>query len=197
MKFDSPVNTTKECIEAIAAYLPLLCEIKDLDLRGKIAEIYVNVLRDCKWEYVEAACFNPDFQQQKLINHIRVTTEAAYLTAKLMNQYQGLGLDTDTVLGLGLLHDVSKFLEFEPDEEHGARVSSLGKSIQHGVTGAYYAKQAGLSEEWLQLIISHTPQSNNRPCRKEGMMFGLIDLADADQIALAYKPESPLFYDKL
>ena len=83
------------------------------------------------------------------------------------------------------------------DGNGGARYSSIGTYIQHGVAGAYYAKQAGLSEEWLQLIISHTPQSNNRPCRKEGFMFGLIDLADADQIAMAYDKDFPLFYDKL
>ena len=137
MKFDRPVGTAEERIEAIAAYLPLLREIKDAELQGRIAEVYVRILEDCKWESVEAACFNPDFQQQKLINHIRVTTEATYTAAELMNKYQGLELDTDIVLGLGLLHDVSKFLEFEPDEAHGARVSSLGKNIQHGVTGAY------------------------------------------------------------
>lgn len=197
MRFEYSINTPQEYVDTIAAYLPLLLEIQDEDLKQKIAQIYVHVLQDCKWERVEDACFNPHFQQQKLIDHIRVTTGSAYAAAKLMNTYQGLELDLNVVLGLGLLHDVSKFLEFEPDPQMGAKMSSLGNHIQHGVVGAYYAKQVGLSEEWLQLIISHTPQSNNRPCRKEGFMFGLIDLADADQIAMAYDPQFPLFYDKL
>ena len=197
MKFERPIDTPQERIDVIASYFPLLLEIQNNQLKEQIAEVYVRVLQDCKWEHVEDACFNPHFQQQKLANHIRVTTGSAYATAKLMNEYQDLGMDLDVVLGIGLLHDVSKFLEFEPDDIQGARMSSLGTHIQHGVIGAYYAKQVGLCEEWLQLIISHTPQSNNRPCRKEGFMFGLVDLADADQIAIAYDPQFPLFYDKL
>lgn len=136
MKFNCPINTDAERVEAIAAYFPLLKEIRDRDLQNKIAQIYVNVLQDCEWDDVEAPCFGIHFQQQKLANHIRVTTGSAYAAAKLMNEYQRLDMDLDVVLGLGLLHDVAKFLEFEPDGNGGARYSSIGTYIQHGVAGA-------------------------------------------------------------
>lgn len=197
MNFQFQTGSAEEKTRAVSQFLPILQQVGDHQLRDRIAEVYVNVLQDSNWERVEDACFGIHFQQQKVVDHIRVVTESAYTAAKLMNQYQNLGLDLDVVLGLGLLHDVSKFLEFEPDGEGGARYSPIGNNIQHGVAGAYYAKKAGFSWEWLQLIISHTPQSNNRPCRREGFLFGLIDLADADQIAIAYDPHFPLFYDKL
>jgi putative nucleotidyltransferase with HDIG domain len=197
MKFQCPISTPEEKIEAVATYLPIIREIQSEDLKRKIAEVYVNIWQDCPWESPEDACFGIAFQQQKVINHIRVVTGSAYAAANLINEYQDLGMDLDTVLGLGLLHDVSKFLEFEPDGKGRAEYSEIGRNIQHGVAGAYYAKKAGFDAEWLQLIISHTPQSNNRPCKKEGFLFGLIDLADADQIAMAYDKTFPLFYDKV
>ena len=64
MKFDRPVGTAEERIEAIAAYLPLLREIKDAELQGRIAEVYVRILEDCKWESVEAPAFNPIFSSK-------------------------------------------------------------------------------------------------------------------------------------
>ena len=197
MKFNCSVETAAERVEAIAGLFPILKEISDPDLMQKIANVYVRVLQDCKWDSVEDACFNPTFPQQKLVNHIRVTTYSAYATAKYMNEFQQLDMDLDTVLFLGLMHDVCKFLEFEPDNNGGARVSEIGENLQHGVIGAYYAHQEGFSLYWLQLIVSHTPQSNNRPCCKEGFMFGLVDLADADQVAYSIDPHYPLFYDKI
>jgi putative nucleotidyltransferase with HDIG domain len=117
-----------------------------------------------------------------------VTTEGTYQVAKLMNEYQNMNLDLDMCIVLGMLHDVSKYLEFEPDGQGGVRRSEIGKNIQHGVIGAWYAREAGFSLVFQQLIISHTPMSNIKPCNREGTLFGMIDLADADQLEYGRVP---------
>ena len=92
---------------------------------------------------------------------------------------------------IGLLHDVSKLLEYEPDGKGGYQRSSIGEKLQHGFYGAVLAREEGFSEEALHLILTHTPQSKMKPQYKEAILFSYMDLCDADMVF--YERGLPLF----
>jgi hypothetical protein len=188
MKFGREFTDNQSYVDAISEYMPIIRLIASEKLRVQTAKVWVAVLKDCAWENVEGCRFGADYSDLSLIGHIRVTTEGTYQVAKLMNEYQNMNLDLDMCIVLGMLHDVSKYLEFEPDGQGGVRRSEIGKNIQHGVIGAWYAREAGFSLVFQQLIISHTPMSNIKPCNREGTLFGMIDLADADQLEYGRVP---------
>lgn len=194
MKF-KPFADDAERIRAIAKYFPIIEEISDPELKLKTAKVWIRALENCGWDDLEDARFNKDVPEQSLANHIRATTEGTCHVAKAMNAYQNLGLDLDRVIILGLLHDVSKVLEFEPDGKGGSRHTELGKYVQHGFMGAVYAMEEGFSLEYINLIVSHTPESNTKPFAREGMLFAFIDLADADLVAL--DKIGPTFFNRL
>ena len=182
-------------VKAIAKYFPIIEKIGDADLRRKTARVWVRALEECKWNDLEDARFNKDIPGQSLADHVRVVTEGTRALAVVMNRYQNLGLDLDLIIVLGLLHDVSKVLEFEPGGEGGVRHTELGKKIQHGFMGAVYAMEAGFSLDIINLIVSHTPESNTKPLAREGMLFAFVDLADADLVSL--EKFGPVFFKRL
>ncbi len=195
MKFDRVFENDEQRIETIAEYFPVIRKIQDKELAAKTARVWIRVLEECQWEDLEDVVFGVKYPEQNLANHIRVTTEGSYEVARLMNQYQGMELDLDVVITLGLLHDVSKCLEFEPDGQGGGRYSEMGEKVQHGFYGAMYAIEEGFSWDFINLIISHTPQSNTQPVNREGILFAFLDLVDADMVAYPHK--DPLFYHRL
>jgi putative nucleotidyltransferase with HDIG domain len=193
MKFQ-PFADDDARVEAIAKYFPIIEKINAAELRRKTARVWIRALSDCPWNDLDEACFGPAVPDQTLVDHILVTTEGAYELAVLMNRHQKIGLDLDLIIALGLLHDVSKVFEYEPDGE-GGRYSELGKKVQHGFMGAIYAMEEGFSLDMINLLISHTPQSNTVPVAREGMLFAFIDLADADMLCM--EKNGPIFYKRL
>lgn len=191
----SPFTDDDGRVKAIAKYFPIIEKIGDADLRRKTARVWVRALEECRWDAFEDARFNKDIPDQSLLGHIRVVTEGTYELAVLMNRYQNLGLDLDVIIVLGLLHDVSKVLEFEPDGKGGCKRTELGEKVQHGFMGAVYAMEEGFSLDIVNLIVSHTPESNTRPLAREGILSAFVDLADADMVSL--EKFEPVFFNRL
>ncbi len=169
-------------LDVIRQVFPIIEQLSDTKLAESIASIWMKALKMSNWKHIEDACFSPVLEKGiRLVDHVNVTTTIASVEmAKLINKYQGEEFDLDRIIALGLLHDVSKLLEYTPDEDGGYKRSEIGEKIQHGFFGALLAHEEGLSTEMLHLILTHTPQSKMKPQYKEAVLFSHMDLCDAD-----------------
>ena len=86
------------------------------------------------------------------------------------------------------LHDVSKLVEYEPDPAVGAtsslprrgRKSRLGRNVQHAVYAAHKILTKELPLELVNLVVTHTHESNIRGETWEAAALFYADFADSD-----------------
>ena len=182
MEFKCELKTDEQRVGAIAKWFPMILKIQNHELALKTANVWIRVLEMCKWETPEQIPWGVKYPSRRLMDHINVVTEGSFILAKLMNDQQGFGMDLDKIIVVGLLHDVSKTIEFEPDDKDGVRYSEIGLNVQHAVMGGTYALDAGISMDIVNMIMSHTPQSNTKSKYPEGFIVTFVDSADADTI---------------
>lgn len=173
---------------------PLIDEIHDQHLADTVTQIWSDLFERSSWDAVEDLNFCPGVNKYTLLSHINVTTESTLRVSEIVTKHQGISFDHDTILVLGLLHDVCKLLEYESDGQGGSRKTELGRKLQHGAIGAIAAYDAGLSLDMVHLIFTHTPFSKLKPELKEGILFCYTDLADADM--LFAESNQPIFLGK-
>ncbi len=175
----------------IATIFPAIKELKDEQTAIKIASVWMNMFKQSKWEKIEDACFSPDIKERSLVGHVNATVVSALKISEVIEEFQNIKFDRELLLTFGLLHDVSKLVEYQPDGNGGYKKTEIGMKIQHGVMGAFNAFNAGFSVDILHLILTHTPQSKLKPMFKEGILFSYVDLCDADM--LMFESGLPLF----
>lgn len=178
-------------LKRMTTIFPLLDSLVDRDLAEKIARAWEFAEARGGWESIEQACFGPHLPMARLVDHVNAATESALCVCEVITKHQGIAFDTQLIVALGLMHDVCKVLEYEPDGQGGARVSEIGKHLQHGVVGGMLAQEVGMSLQMVHLVLTHTPQSTMQPNCIEGVLFSAVDLCDADM--LHYTSGHPLF----
>ena len=133
----------------------LLDQITDQALRAKTVNAWLEGCRRGGWESVDQLKKMPftlltDTHGVNFIEHtIAVTKGAIGLAKAQMDAYANppIKINMDRLIIGGLLHDVGKLLEIEPDGQGGYRKSHAGKCMRHPISGAVLAKEVGLSDE--------------------------------------------------
>ncbi len=177
--------TRPQVTNADRAYIrdlfPELKEISDAGLAAEVVEIWAEVWKESPWERIEDAPKNPESigPERKLLPHVRSVTRQAIDTAKAVEQFHGLKVDMDLLIAGGLLHDVSKLLEYSPTKD-GAAKSQHGKLIQHAMYGVHKAFEHDLPIELVHMISSHTTQSRHHPKTLEAIILHYVDYLDSD-----------------
>ena len=92
--------------------------------------------------------------------------------------------DYDRLLAGGLLHDVGKLLEFEPDGEGGYRKSRSGMCARHPISGTAIAYEVGLPDELLNTIACHAKEGEGRPQVIETVLIHQADFATFDPLVM-------------
>lgn len=170
-------------LEYVASVFPEVDEIESPDIRQKVLEIWVDIWHESGWKRIEDAPKNPNVADRPLYMHIRSVTKQAVATADIVQELHGIGYDRDVLVAAGLLHDVSKMVEYQPSEA-GKKASSSrrGQLIQHAVYAAHKAWEKGLPDEIVHIIISHTHSSNKSPSTWEGIVIHYVDYLDSDAL---------------
>ena len=165
----------------IRSLFPELKEISDRGLADEVVEIWAEVWKESPWDRIEDAPKNPESVglRHKLIPHTRSVTQQAIASAKAVQQFHGLAVNMDLLVAGGLLHDVSKLLEYSP-AEGGAAKSQHGKLIQHGMYGVHKGFEHNLPIELVHMISSHTTQSRHHPSTLEAIILHYVDYLDSD-----------------
>jgi putative nucleotidyltransferase with HDIG domain len=168
---------------------PELGEIKDSRLRTVVAQIWTETAAEMSWASLEEIPKNTTGESgRNLVDHIRGVTQMAMQICEIAKTLHGKPYDRDVMVAAGLLHDVSKLVEYEPDPDkpgdnklpRAGRQSRIGKNIQHGVYAAHKMLAKGLSPELVHLVITHTHASNKRGKTWEAAALFYADFADSD-----------------
>ena len=158
-----------EITEALRAQvleeLPEMAQITDPDLRGKAIDAWALALARSSFSSIRQIppAGNPDVNEAKRgdqTDHLRGVTRLAIAIAREMQAaYPELGVDMDVIIAGGLLHDVGKAWEFDPENRKRWKASqkTFGKpSIRHPAYGAHICLTAGLPEEIAHIAMAHS-----------------------------------------
>ena len=145
--------------------LPELVQITDTELRSKAVDAWALALTRSSFTSIREIppAGNPDVNQARRgdqTDHLRGVTRLAIGIATEMQQaYPELAIDMDVIVAGGLLHDVGKAWEFDPENRARWKSSQrrYGKpSIRHPGYGAHICLTVGLPEEIAHIAMAHS-----------------------------------------
>ena len=172
-----------------------LGRIQDSGLRAKVVKTFALACDRGGWTSVDDLKRMPftlltDPLGVSFVEHtIAVTEGAAALGRAQAGAYAKLpyAIDFDRLYAGGLLHDVGKLLEIEPDGRGGFRKSLAGKYARHPVSGAILAAECGLPGDVINIIVCHAKEGEGRPQVVESVLIHQADFATFDPLVMKQK----------
>ncbi|MGA1793596.1 MAG: HD domain-containing protein [Thermoplasmatota archaeon] len=175
-----------------------LSSIGDDKIRSMVVKAWLLGCERGGWGAVEDLRSMPftlltDTRGVDFIEHTKAVTDGAIGLAKAqMGNYSNMpyDIDLDRLIAGGLLHDVGKLLEIEPDGIGGYRKSRSGSCIRHPISGTVLAAEAGFSDDYLNTIACHAKEGEGRPQVVETILIHQADFATFNP--LVYKNKDSL-----
>lgn len=175
----------------------VLERIGNTDLRDKVVKTWVLGCQRGGWNSVDELKNMPFTLLTKthgvnFIQHTLAVTEGAYRLAKAQETAYGGKLpykvDYDRLLAGGLLHDVGKLVETEPDGKGGYRKSRAGACLRHPISGTALAVEAGVKDDTvLNTIACHAKEGEGAPKCLETVLIHQADFATFDPLVMMEK----------
>ncbi len=161
--------------EHIEKLLPEIGEIMDASLRKGVIDTWLLASEQGGWKRIEDVPFTLLCETgTTLIEHTRCVTRMAIAIGKTLQ-----GLDQDTLVAAGLVHDVGKLLEYT--ERSGKVIKSRhGERVRHPVSGYGLALQAGLPLEVCHIIAAHSTEGECVKRSKEAIVIHHCDFIHFD-----------------
>lgn len=151
---------------------PLLKEIKNEEIRKKVEKCYEIAMKRGKWNNLEEIPFTLLLEKPySYIEHVNNVANMAYEIGKIKK------LNMDNLIAGALLHDIGKLLEYEKRGEKVVK-SKFGKYVRHPVSGAAIAMEVGLSDEIVNIIVSHSKEGEFVERNKEAIVVHHCDFID-------------------
>ena len=181
---------TKNEIETL--FKSQLDSIKNQNLRRSVIKTWILACKQGGWDSMDELKKIPftllvDTGGINLIEHtIAVTEGAAALGRAQATAYKNLpyGINFDRLYAGGLLHDVGKLLEYEPDGSGWYRKSLSGKYARHPISGAVIAAECNVPEDVRNIIICHSKEGEGRPQVVEAVFVHQADFAAFDPLLM-------------
>lgn len=173
----------------------LLNRIDDVGLRTKTTEVWVSAARAGGWVSVAQLKTMPFTLLTKthgigLVEHTIAVTEGAIgLAEAQVRAYPAMpyAINMDRLICGGLLHDVGKLVEAEPDGKGGFRKSRAGQLARHPVSGAIIAAKCGLPDDIVNTIACHAKEGEGAPKVLETVLIHQADFATFDPLVMLEK----------
>ncbi|GMV35704.1 MAG: hypothetical protein AMXMBFR61_02120 [Fimbriimonadales bacterium] len=165
-----------------------LQRIENEELRRKVVDTWLLACKRGNWNSIEDVRNMPftllvDAEGINFIQHTIAVTEGAVALAEAQRRaYDKMPyhVDMDRLIAGGLVHDVGKLLEIEPDGQGGYRMSHTGRCARHPISGAWLAAVVGLPEEIINIIVCHSKEGDGRPQVVETIFIHQADFAAFD-----------------
>ena len=146
----------------VFAIFPELDAIDDAALREGCAALLGDCITSSAWaEEPERLPFlpTPDGVRRDNVAHTRDVVAASLALAAALELRLDTPISHDHVRAAALLHDASKWLEYEPaaDAPSGAVPSALGLQLPHPFQAVAHAHGLGLPDVVVNAIAAHTP----------------------------------------
>ncbi len=172
-----------------------LTKINNDVLRENVMETWVKGCSQGNWSKIEELKKMPftlliDSAGVNFIEHtIAVTEGAASLAQAQKNNYKKLPyqIDFDKIYSGGLLHDVGKLIEMEPDGKGGYQKSLSGMYTRHPISGAILAVECGIPESIVNIIACHSKEGDGRPQVIETIFIHQADFATFNPLFMKAK----------
>ncbi|MBN1335395.1 MAG: HD domain-containing protein [Deltaproteobacteria bacterium] len=171
---------------------PWLQEITRDDWRQMVVDTWVLGCREGRWESVEDLARMP-FTLLTPTHGITFLEHTLAVTAGAVGLYEGqkrhyarmpYPVDRDLLVAGGLLHDVGKLLETEPDGQGGFRQSRSGRCARHPFSGAILAGKVGCPDDLINVIACHAREGEGKPQRLETVLVHQADFATFDPLVM-------------
>jgi putative nucleotidyltransferase with HDIG domain len=181
--------------ELEALFAQQLAKIGNAGLRAKVVEVWAEGCRRGGWQAIDQLKSMPftlltNARGVNFIEHTIAVTEGALALADAQTAtYRALPyrIDRDRLIAGGLLHDVGKLLEIEPDGAGGFRKSRNGKCARHPISGAILVGAAGLPDELVNVVACHAKEGEGRPQVIETIFIHQADFATFDPLVMLEK----------
>ncbi len=175
--------------------LPWIGRIQDEGLREKVITCWDRALLRSGYRTLTDLEKMPftlltDTRGLSFVEHtLAVTAGAVGLAQAQAAHYRAMPyeVDMDRLIAGGLLHDVGKILEIEPDGRGGHRKSRAGFCVRHPISGAALAAEVGLPDEVLNCIACHAKEGEGRPQVIETVLIHQADYATFDPLVMMVK----------
>ena len=169
--------------------------IRNPGLREKVVRTWVRACRQGNWTSVDQLTKLPfslltDTRGVNFIEHTEAVTEGAAGLARAQEEaYKNLpySINYDRLYAGGLLHDVGKLVETEPDGRGGYRKSRSGQYTRHPISGTLLAAAEGIPEDVINTIACHAKEGEGRPQVLETVFIHQADYATFDPLAMKEK----------
>jgi len=172
-----------------------LNKISDPELRAMVVKTFVLACERGKWGSVDDLKRIPftlltETHGVNFVEHTIAVTEGAAALGRAQTEACAklpYAIDFDRLYAGGLLHDVGKLLEIEPDGRGGYRKSRAGKFARHPVSGAILAAECGLPQDIINIIVCHAKEGEGRPQVVEAVLIHQADFAAFDPLVMKQK----------
>jgi putative nucleotidyltransferase with HDIG domain len=159
------VRVTEALRRQVRSELPEVGGISERVLQDRTIEAWAFALAQSSFTSIRniPPAGNPDVNEAKRgdqTDHLRGVARLAMGIAREMGAaYPELAIDMDVVLAGGLVHDVGKAWEFDPENRRRWKVSQrrFGRpSLRHPAYGAHICLAVGLPEEVAHIAMAHS-----------------------------------------
>jgi putative nucleotidyltransferase with HDIG domain len=172
--------------------------IEDEDIKNKVVRAWHLGCQRGNWNSIDELYNMPftlltETHGVSFIEHTMAVTEGALgLAQSQMEAYKDMPyrIDMDRLIAGGLLHDVGKLLEIEPDGNGGYRKSRHGMCTRHPISGTVLAAEVGLDGYYQNTIACHAKEGDGRPQVIETILIHQADFATFNP--LVYKNKGHL-----
>lgn len=161
-----PIELNQKIRNGVIKTFPILKEIRDVDLRGKVIDAWTFALQENDIEKVEdmPGSGMPEASSigDQSMHILAVTYNALSLYDNLEKAYDiDLGLDRDILIASAICHDVGK--PYEYNRKNRKRWMEKTKEtgmpcLRHPAYGTYIAITVGLPEEVVHVCACHSPE---------------------------------------
>lgn len=181
--------------DIVDIFQPWVGRIQDEDLREKVVTAFEIALGRSGYK-TRAAFLKMPFTLLADCKGLSFVEHTLAVTAGAVGLYQGqaahyrampYAVSMDRLIAAGLLHDVGKILEIEPDGKGGHRKSRSGMCLRHPLSGLAVAAEAGLPEEVLNGIGCHAKEGEGAPKTVETILIHQADFATFDPLVMLQK----------
>lgn len=162
---------------AVSEALPELEQIEDAQLRAQVRQVWFKLAAESAFDDLGALPVSPRLDYSH-ITHNRSVAAMAIAVAEILERFHGTGVDRDRLLAGALLQDASKLVEYEPNEDGGVRLSTLGEHFPHAFYAAHAALAAGVSPAIAEDILTHTYEAAGFPRTLEAKILFYVDQID-------------------